>query len=97
MVLVVVLIISGAGHRLAIRQSPDAPYATARSRMRFLGYAVENYKLFVFVLSAAMAGVAGALYVPQVGIINPSQIEPGKIHRAIVWVAVGSRATLLGR
>ena len=52
-----------------------------KSRTRFLGYRVENYKLFVFTLSACMAGVAGALYVPQVGIINPSEFAPGKLDR----------------
>ena len=53
----------------------------AESRMRFLGYRVENYKLFVFVVSAMIAGIAGALYVPQVGIINPSEFAPGKFDR----------------
>ena len=53
----------------------------AEARTRFLGYRVEAYKLFVFVLSACMAGVAGALYVPQVGIINPSEFSPGQLHR----------------
>ena len=53
----------------------------AESRTRFLGYRVETYKLFVFTLSACMAGVAGALYVPQVGIINPSEFAPGQFHR----------------
>ena len=66
------------------------------SRMRFLGYRVEGYKLFVFVLSAAMAGVAGALYVPQVGIINPSEFAPGNSIEAVLWVAVGGRGTLIG-
>src|SRR5216683_2066264 len=68
----------------------------AESRMRFLGYRVEGYKLFVFVLSAAMAGVAGALYVPQVGIINPSEFSPGNSIEAVLWVAVGGRGTLIG-
>ena len=53
----------------------------AESRTRFLGYRVESYKLFVFTLSACMAGVAGALYVPQVGIINPSRIRAGQFDR----------------
>ena len=65
-------------------------------RVRFLGYRVENYKLFVFVLSACMAGVAGALYVPQVGIINPSEFTPGNSIEAVIWVAVGGRGTLTG-
>src|SRR5260370_3426475 len=68
----------------------------AESRMRFLGYRVEGYKLFVFVLSAAMAGIAGALYVPQVGIINPSEFAPGNSIEAVLWVALGGRGTLIG-
>src|SRR5579872_6659703 len=68
----------------------------AESRTRFLGYRVENYKLLVFVLSAAMAGIAGALYVPQVGIINPSEFAPGNSIEAVLWVAVGGRGTLVG-
>ncbi len=68
----------------------------AESRMRFLGYRVEGYKLFVFVLSAAMAGLAGALYVPQIGIINPSEFAPGNSIEAVIWVAVGGRGTLIG-
>jgi urea transport system permease protein len=68
----------------------------AESRTRFLGYRVENYKLFVFTLSACMAGVAGALYVPQVGIINPSEFAPANSIEAVIWVAVGGRGTLTG-
>jgi len=68
----------------------------ADSRTRFLGYRVESYKLFVFTLSACMAGVAGALYVPQVGIINPSEFSPGNSIEAVIWVAVGGRGTLTG-
>jgi urea transport system permease protein len=68
----------------------------AESRMRFLGYRVEGYKLFVFVLSAAMAGIAGAIYVPQVGIINPSEFSPANSIEAVLWVAVGGRGTLIG-
>jgi ABC-type branched-subunit amino acid transport system permease subunit len=64
--------------------------------VRFLGYRVESYKLFVFTLSACMAGVAGALYVPQVGIINPSEFAPGNSIEAVIWVAVGGRGTLIG-
>ena len=58
----------------------------AESRTRFLGYRVESYKLFVFTLSACMAGVAGALYVPQVGIINPSEFSPANSIEAAIWV-----------
>ncbi len=68
----------------------------AEARTRFLGYRVESYKLFVFTLSACMAGIAGALYVPQVGIINPSEFEPGNSIEAVIWVAVGGRGTLSG-
>jgi len=68
----------------------------AESRTRFLGYRVEHYKLAVFVLSACMAGLAGALYVPQVGIINPSEFSPANSIEAVVWVAVGGRGTLIG-
>ena len=68
----------------------------AESRSRFLGYRVENYKLLVFTVSAAMAGLAGALYVPQIGIINPSEFAPGNSIEAVIWVAVGGRGTLIG-
>ncbi|MGB0696717.1 MAG: urea ABC transporter permease subunit UrtC [Rhodospirillaceae bacterium] len=68
----------------------------AESRTRFIGYRVERYKLFVWTLSACMAGVAGALYVPQVGIINPSEFEPANSIEAVIWVAVGGRGTLVG-
>jgi urea transport system permease protein len=68
----------------------------AEIRTRFLGYRVESYKLFVFTLSACMAGVAGALYVPQVGIINPSEFSPANSIEAVIWVAVGGRGTLIG-
>ncbi len=68
----------------------------AESRVRFLGYSVTAHKLFVFVLSAVMAGLAGALYVPQVGIINPGEFSPGNSIEAVIWVAVGGRGTLVG-
>jgi urea transport system permease protein len=68
----------------------------AESRTRFIGYRVENYKLAVFVLSAMIAGVAGALYVPQVGIINPSEFAPANSIEMVIWVAVGGRGTLVG-
>jgi urea transport system permease protein len=68
----------------------------AESRTRFLGYRVERYKLFVFTLSAVLAGVAGALYVPQVGIINPSEFAPANSIEVVIWVAVGGRGTLAG-
>ncbi len=68
----------------------------AESRVRFLGYDVTQHKLFVFVLSAMLAGLAGALYVPQVGIINPGEFSPGNSIEAVIWVAVGGRSTLVG-
>jgi urea transport system permease protein len=68
----------------------------AESRTRFIGYRVETYKLVVFTLSAMMAGVAGALYVPQVGIINPGEFSPTNSIEAVIWVAVGGRGTLVG-
>jgi urea transport system permease protein len=68
----------------------------AESRTRFLGYRVESYKTWLFTLSACMAGVAGALYVPQVGIINPSEFLPANSIEIVIWVAVGGRGTLIG-
>ncbi len=68
----------------------------AESRTRFLGYRVESYKLWLFVFSAVLAGVAGALYVPQVGIINPSEFAPINSIEIVIWVAVGGRGTLYG-
>lgn len=68
----------------------------AENRSRFMGYRVEYAKLWIFVVSAMMAGVAGALYVPQVGIINPNEFSPLNSIELIVWVAVGGRATLFG-
>ncbi|MBS7540292.1 urea ABC transporter permease subunit UrtC [Ancylobacter lacus] len=68
----------------------------AETRVRFTGYRVENYKLAAFVVSACLAGIAGALYVPQVGIINPSEFSPANSIEIIVWVAVGGRGTLAG-
>jgi urea transport system permease protein len=68
----------------------------AESRTRFIGYRVEYYKLFVFTLSAMIAGIAGALYVPQVGIINPSEFAPANSIEMVIWVAVGGRGTLVG-
>ncbi|HET9067633.1 MAG TPA: urea ABC transporter permease subunit UrtC [Amaricoccus sp.] len=68
----------------------------AETRTRFLGYRVEHYKLFVFTVSAMLAGVAGALYVPQVGIINPSEFSPANSIEIVIWVALGGRGTLVG-
>ncbi|WP_300302196.1 urea ABC transporter permease subunit UrtC [Ferrovibrio sp.] len=68
----------------------------AESRVRFLGYSPTSAKLFAFVLSALLAGLAGALYVPQVGIINPSEFSPANSIEVAIWVAVGGRGTLYG-
>ncbi len=68
----------------------------AESRTRFLGYPVESFKLWLFVFSAIIAGIAGALYVPQIGIINPSEFAPINSIEAVIWVAVGGRGTLYG-
>ena len=68
----------------------------AENRTRFLGYPVELFKVFVFTVSAVMAGIAGALYVPQVGIINPGEFSPSNSIEAVIWVAFGGRGTLYG-
>jgi len=68
----------------------------AESRARFLGYRVENFQVWIFTLSAVLAGIAGALYVPQVGIINPGEFQPLNSIELVVWVAVGGRGTLYG-
>jgi urea transport system permease protein len=68
----------------------------AESRTRFLGYRPEYVKLFAFVVSAIIAGVAGALYVPQVGIINPGEFAPANSIEIVIWAAVGGRGTLVG-
>jgi len=68
----------------------------AEARTRFLGWRPENVKLFAFTVSAAMAGIAGALYVPQVGIINPGEFDPANSIEVVVWTAVGGRGTIVG-
>ena len=68
----------------------------SENRVLFSGYAAANFKLFVFVLASVVAALAGALYVPQVGIINPSDMATDKSLEAVVWVAVGGRGTLVG-
>jgi len=68
----------------------------AEHRTRFIGYKVENFKLWIFVFSALLAGVAGALYVPQVGIINPGEFSPLNSIELAIWVAIGGRGTLFG-
>lgn len=68
----------------------------AESRIMFSGYNTRDYKLFVWTLSAVLCGIAGALYVPQVGIINPSEMSPANSIEIAIWVAVGGRGTLIG-
>lgn len=68
----------------------------AENRSRFLGYKTEKYKVWLFVYSAVLAGIAGALYVPQIGIINPGEFAPINSIEVVVWVAVGGRGTLYG-
>ena len=68
----------------------------AESRAMFSGYKTRDYKLFVWTLSAVLAGVAGALYVPQVGIINPSEMSPAASIEIAIWTAIGGRGTLVG-
>ncbi|SDI06306.1 amino acid/amide ABC transporter membrane protein 2, HAAT family [Paraburkholderia steynii] len=66
------------------------------TRLMFLGYSPLAYKLFVWTVSAVLCGIAGALYVPQVGIINPGEMSPGNSIEMAIWVAVGGRGTLIG-
>ena len=66
------------------------------NRMRFLGYNTTQYKIIIFTISAVLAGIAGALYVPQVGIINPGEFSPIKSIEIVVWVALGGRGFLYG-
>ena len=68
----------------------------AESRVMFSGYNPVAYKLTIWVISAVMCGIAGALYVPQVGIINPSEMSPANSIEMAIWAAVGGRATLIG-
>lgn len=68
----------------------------AEARVRFIGYRVEWFKLWIFVFSAVLSGIAGALYVPQVGIINPGEFSPLNSLELVIWVAVGGRTTLYG-
>ncbi|TEW50237.1 urea ABC transporter permease subunit UrtC [Psychromonas algicola] len=68
----------------------------AEDRVRFVGYKPQHYKVWIFVVSAMLAGVAGALYVPQVGIINPGEFSPLNSIEIVIWVAIGGRGTLYG-
>ena len=102
-VLLVITIVALAGAYMACRKIVQSragrvvlAVRDAESRTRFLGYSVESYKLWLFVFSAVIAGIAGALYVPQIGIINPSEFSPINSIEAVIWVAVGGRGTLYG-
>jgi urea transport system permease protein len=68
----------------------------AEAKVRFCGYNPVRYKLFAWTLSAVLCGLAGALYVPQVGIVNPSEMQPSSSVEIAIWVAVGGRGTLAG-
>src|SRR6478736_1230534 len=95
----VVLLIAYVGIRLLNQTKFGLVQRAIRdgeNRLLFSGYATAHFKLFIFVLSGAIASVGGALYVPQVGGINPSVMTPEKSLEAVVWVAVGGRGTLLG-
>ena len=103
LVLLEITVIALAGSYLACRMIVSSragrvlhAIRDAESRTRFLGYRVESFKLWVFVFSAVVAGIAGALYVPQIGIINPSEFAPINSIEAVIWVAVGGRGTLYG-
>ena len=84
----------------AITQSKLGRVLTAirdsEGRLRFLGYEPLGFKLFIWTLSAILCGVAGALYVPQVGIINPSEMSPENSIEMVIWVATGGRGSLIG-
>ena len=88
-----------AGSRALVRSKTGRVLTAIRDaedRLRFCGYDTVGFKLFVWTLSAVMCGIAGALYVPQVGIINPSEMSPANSVEIAIWVAVGGRGTLLG-
>jgi len=96
---ILALAVSYIGCRVVVKSRAGRVFRSIRdaeSRTRFLGYRVESYKLWLFVFSAVIAGVAGALYVPQVGIINPSEFEPINSIEVVIWVLVGGRGTLFG-
>jgi len=103
LVLLVITAVMLAGSYLACRMIVSSragrvirAIRDAESRARFLGYRVESFKVWIFVFSAVLAGIAGALYVPQIGIINPSEFAPINSIEVVIWVAVGGRGTLYG-
>lgn len=96
----VLLLIAALGIGLALARSKFGRVLTAvrdaENRLMFCGYDPQGFKLFVWTLSAVLCGLAGALYVPQVGIINPSEMSPTNSIEAAIWVALGGRGTLIG-
>ncbi|WP_434664679.1 urea ABC transporter permease subunit UrtC [Paraburkholderia sp. A3BS-1L] len=94
-----VLVLAFLGARFIVTSKLGRVVTAVRdgeTRLMFLGYSPLAYKLFVWVVSAVLCGIAGALYVPQVGIINPSEMSPGNSIEMAIWVAVGGRGTLIG-
>ena len=81
---------------VSIPEILEAAPSMSGATIGFLGYRVEYVKLFAFVVSAIIAGIAGALYVPQVGIINPSEFDPANSIEVVIWTAVGGRGTIVG-
>ncbi|MFC0397821.1 urea ABC transporter permease subunit UrtC [Paraburkholderia rhizosphaerae] len=94
-----VLVIAFVGARAIVTSKLGRVVTAVRdgeTRLMFLGYNPLAYKLFVWTVSAVLCGIAGALYVPQVGIINPGEMSPGNSIEMAIWVAVGGRGTLIG-
>jgi urea transport system permease protein len=96
----VLLLLASLGIGFALARSKFGRVLTAvrdaENRLMFVGYDPKGFKLFVWTLSAVLCGLAGALYVPQVGIINPSEMSPTNSIEAAIWVALGGRGTLIG-
>jgi len=96
----VLLLLVSLGIGFALARSKFGRVLTAvrdaENRLMFVGYDPKGFKLFVWTLSAVLCGLAGALYVPQVGIINPSEMSPTNSIEAAIWVALGGRGTLIG-
>ncbi len=96
----VLLLLISLGIGFALARSKFGRVLTAvrdaENRLMFVGYDPKRFKLFVWTLSAVLCGLAGALYVPQVGIINPSEMSPTNSIEAAIWVALGGRGTLIG-
>ncbi len=99
MVSAAVLVAAYLGCRYLVRSKLGRVLTAVRdaeSRLMFCGYNPYSYKLFLWTLSAVLCGLAGALYVPQVGIINPSEMQPSNSIEMAIWVAVGGRGSLSG-